>query len=71
MGWVECVRDGLCPEAPPAARGRGQLRDGREGSGRAAPPTAPGAGGGQRGGREFLFTWRGYGPGRAGAALCT
>lgn len=41
MGWVECVRDGLCPEAPPAARGRGQLRDGREGSGRAAPPHRP------------------------------
>lgn len=31
MGWVECVRDGLCPEAPPAAQGSGQLKDGREG----------------------------------------
>ena len=28
VGWVECVRDGLCLEAPPAA----QLKDGREGS---------------------------------------
>ena len=29
VGWVECVRDGLCPEAPPAAGGSGQLKDGR------------------------------------------
>ena len=28
VGWVECVRDGLCLEVPPAA----QLKDGREGS---------------------------------------
>lgn len=73
VGWVECVRDGLCPEAPPAAQGSGQLKDGREGGreGGGMPPPSPAADGGQGGGRVFLFTWRGYSLCRARGALCT
>ena len=69
MGWVECVQDGLCPEAPPAARGSGQLKDGREGWG--VLPPSPAADGGQGGGRVFLFTWPDYSLCRARGALCT
>ena len=57
VGWVECVRDGLCLEVPPAA----QLKDGREGS------VQRWSGRGQ----GVLFTWRDYSLGRAPGAPCT